>query len=108
MTGRGGPWRGPLGGRSGGTGWLAVGFEQRPMVRGGVPRSGNAQGGGNVEEQGTTLHGNCEQGCEREESRVSFSDTSSARIRRRSRGGGDDHGVRWSQRCPRGVVWRAL
>jgi hypothetical protein len=45
MTGRGGPWRGALGGRSGGTGWLAVDSEQRPTVRGGGLSSGGARGG---------------------------------------------------------------
>jgi hypothetical protein len=40
MTGRGGPWRGALGGRSGGAGWLAVGFERQAMVRGGGPSLG--------------------------------------------------------------------
>jgi hypothetical protein len=36
---------------------------------------------GGMAEQGMTLHSNCEQGCEREESRASFSGSSSARIR---------------------------
>jgi hypothetical protein len=45
MTGRGGPWRGALGGRSGDTGWLAVGSELRPTIRGGGPSSGDARGG---------------------------------------------------------------
>jgi hypothetical protein len=63
---------------------------------------------GDMAEQGTALRGNCKKGCEREESHASFSGSSSLRIRRRSRGGGDDHGVRWPQRCPRGVAWREL
>jgi hypothetical protein len=45
MTGRGSPWRGALGGRSGGVGWLAVSSERRPMVRGGGTSSGGALGG---------------------------------------------------------------
>jgi hypothetical protein len=60
---------------------------------------------GDTAEQGMVLRGNCKKGCEREESRASFSGSSNAMIRRRSRGGGDDHGVRWPQRCPRGVAW---
>jgi hypothetical protein len=38
---------------------------------------------------GTTLCGNCEQGCKKEESRVGFSGSSSVRIRRSSCGGGE-------------------
>jgi hypothetical protein len=45
MTKRGGPWRGALGERSGGTGWLAVGSEQQPMVQGGGPSSVGTRGG---------------------------------------------------------------
>jgi hypothetical protein len=42
MTGQGDPWRGALGGRSGGAGWLAVSSERRPTVGGGGPSSGGA------------------------------------------------------------------
>jgi hypothetical protein len=45
MTRQGRPWRGALSGRSGSTGWLAVGSERQPTVRGGGPRSGDARGG---------------------------------------------------------------
>jgi hypothetical protein len=45
MTGRGSPWRGALSGRTGGTGWLAVGSDRRPTVRGGGPSLGGASGG---------------------------------------------------------------
>jgi hypothetical protein len=54
---------------------------------------------GDAVEQGAALRDNCEQGCEREESRAGFSGLSSTRIRRNSRGGGDDRGVR-------DAVWR--
>jgi hypothetical protein len=106
-----------------GAGWLAVGSEQRPTVRGGGPssmvlkevalaqpdrrwlawRRAALQRGG-VAEKGAALRGNCLQECEREESCAGFSGSSNARIRHNSRGGGDERGVRWPQR--RGVAWR--
>jgi hypothetical protein len=48
---------------------------------------------GSTVEQGVALRGNCEQGCEREESRAGFSSLSSVRIRRSSHGGDDDRDV---------------
>jgi hypothetical protein len=44
----------------------------------------------------------------RERRVVRFSSSSNERIKRNSRGGGDDRGIRWPQCCPRGVAWRKL
>jgi hypothetical protein len=63
---------------------------------------------GGTAEQGTAFRSNCEQGCEREESRSSFSGSSSVRIRRRSRGGVDDCGIWCLRRGNAGLIGAAM